>query len=120
MARHATGQVLERRGKQGRSYALRFHAYGKRRYLTLGSDAEGWDRRRAEEELQNVLADVRRGVWRPQGRLKHPEPAQEPTFHEFASEWFEGRRRELMESTLGAVEWRLTYVLLPFFAEHAL
>jgi hypothetical protein len=83
MARKATGQVLERKGKGGRTYALRFHAYGKRRYLTLGTDAEGWDRRRAEEELQNVLADVRRGVWRPQERIEHAELTPEPTVHEF-------------------------------------
>lgn len=66
MARQATGQVLERkRGDGTRVWALRFRAYGKRRRLTLGTAEEGWTRQRAGEELQNVLADVRCGTWRP-------------------------------------------------------
>ncbi len=59
------GQVLERRWKRGRGYALRSHAYGERQYLTLEMQSEGWTRRRAETELANVLADVRRGTWIP-------------------------------------------------------
>jgi integrase len=116
MARPATGQVVERNGKAGRVYALRFRAYGRREYLTLGAD--GWTRQRAEEELQNVLADVRRGVWQPHAPAEEPRP--EPTFHEFASEWFEQRRHEVRPSTVEAVQWRLSYVLLPFFASHRL
>ena len=41
MARPATGQVVERDGARGISYALRFRAYGKRRYITLGSTGNG-------------------------------------------------------------------------------
>ena len=37
MPRKATGQVIERDGKRGRTYALRFRAYGERRFLTLGT-----------------------------------------------------------------------------------
>ena len=60
MARPATGAVVTT--KTG-GYALRFTAYGKRRYVTLGGAGDGWDRDRAEAELLNVLADVRRGRW---------------------------------------------------------
>src|SRR5918995_913334 len=70
MARKSTGEVLELPRKGGRAYAIRFYAYGKRRYITLGSVAEGWTRWRAEEELANVLADVRRGIWKPPKALK--------------------------------------------------
>ena len=35
MARKATGQVIERDGKRGRTYALRLPAHGRREYLTL-------------------------------------------------------------------------------------
>ena len=38
MARSLKGQVLERKNSVGRKFALRFRAYGKRRYLTLGTD----------------------------------------------------------------------------------
>ena len=120
MARKATGQVIVREGKRGRSYALRFRAYGRRHYMTLGTDAEGWDRQRAEVELQNVLADARRGIWKPQERLEAVEPTQEPTFHEFASEWIEAVTPALAEKTRTRYRWQLTHHLLPFFAEHRL
>ena len=75
MARKATGEVKERPAKDGTTnFAIRFRAYGKRRQITLGNSAEGWTRQRAETELANVLADVRRGFWRPE----EPKPAPEP------------------------------------------
>jgi integrase len=122
MAPAAKGEVIVHERRSGRTFALRFRAYGKRRYLTLGSAEEGWTRQRAEEELSNVLADVRRGIWRP------PEPGpvasgggHDLTFHEFASEWLEAlRHEELKESTLGEYRWELSNHLLPFFAEHRL
>src|SRR4051794_35378842 len=95
MARPATGQVVVARGKRGTTYALRFRAYGTRRYVTLGAAAEGWDQRRAEQELANTLADVRRGIWAPPASAPVVAvPREEPTFHVFASEWFEARKAE--------------------------
>jgi hypothetical protein len=81
-----------RRG--GRIFALRFHAYGERRYLTLGTAEQGWTKRKAKDELANVLADVRQGIWKPprsEDDLKGPPT---PTFYEFASEWLATRRHE--------------------------
>jgi integrase len=121
MARKLTGQVLALDRKGGRVYALRFRAYGKRRYLTLGRAGQGWTRQRAEEELQNVLADVRRGIWRPPEPASVSGPDFELTFHEFASDWLDGLRHEgLSPSTLATYEWELSNHLLPFFAEHRL
>ena len=65
MARPATGEVLERSTKRGTVYALRFRAHGQRQYLTLGGKSDGWTRERAEIERENVMADVRRGIWQP-------------------------------------------------------
>ena len=119
MARIATGEVLERRRAAGIVYAVRFRAYGKRRYLTLGSRAEGWTRQRADEELQNILADVRRGLWQPPRAAASEHDG--PTFHEFASDWFEAMGNEgLTASTLLDYEWQLTRHLLPYFAQHLL
>jgi integrase len=119
MSDQATGQVLELDRKGGRTFALRFRAYGKRRYLRLGTVDEGWTRQKAEDELANVLADVRRGIWRPHEPHKATEPAPEPTFHEFASEWLEGLRHEgLSENTLQDYTWQLCNHMLPFFAKH--
>jgi hypothetical protein len=73
MARPATGQVIERDGKRGRTFALRFRAYRHREYVSLGTAADGWDRASAEQELANVMADVRRGILKP----PVPEPVRE-------------------------------------------
>ena len=122
MAHRGRGQVLEFERTGGRTFALRFRAYGRRRYLTLGTVEEGWSRRRAEEELQNVLADVRRGIWTPtRHEVAATEPEPEPTFHEFASEWLEAARSEgLSDNTLLDYGWQLSNHLLPFFASRPL
>lgn len=105
------------RGKRGTSYAIRFRAYGQRHYVTLGAAEDGWTPHRADQELQNVLADVRRGIWRP----AEPEPiietpAEEPTFHVLASEWVERRRHEVDARTVENWTWALSCHLLPYFA----
>ena len=117
MARPATGQVIEKRGGRGTTFAIRFRAYGKRRYLTLGTTADGWDRRRAEAELENVLADVRRGIWTPPAPSVVQERQEEPTFHVLASEWVERRRHEVDDRTVEHWKWALSSHLLPFFAD---
>ncbi len=48
------------------------------------------------------------------------EPVEEPTFHEFASRWFDGIAPELAEKTRVRYRWQLTNHLLPFFARHKL
>ncbi len=120
MARRSTGQVVELERQGGRTFALRFRAYGRRRYLTLGTSGEGWNRDKAEEELANVLADVRRGIWKPSEAQEAVEPTLEPTFHEFASEWLETRRHEFAARTVEDYELALTHHLLPFFKDHRL
>lgn len=75
---------------------------------------------RAEVELSNVLADVRRGIWKPPEPPAVEAPRQEPTFHEFASEWFEGKRHELASSTADNYKWALSNHLLPFFKSYRL
>jgi integrase len=120
MGRAASGQVVVRARKAGRVYALRFRAYGRREYLTLGTDADGWSQQRAEVELQNVLADVRRGVWRPARPADAAAHTQDPTFHEFASEWFADKRAEIRPNTARSYLNDLTNHLLPFFASYHL
>jgi integrase len=120
-ATKAKGEVWPREWKRGRGYALRFSAYGERRYLTLGYEHEGWTRERAEEELANIMADVRRGIWVPpkKGQKKSrpdTEPAEVPIFGPFARELVAARRGEIAESTSDNEEWALGY-LLRFFAD---
>jgi integrase len=118
MPRQATGSVVERPRSDGRVFALRFRAYGRRHFLTLGSEREGWTRRKAELELANVLADIRRGIWKPTDSA--PKEPIDPTFHEFASEWLASRRHEFAPRTVEDYELALTHHLLPFFASHRL
>lgn len=122
MARRTQGQVLERRWKHGRGYALRFRAYQQRQYVTLGLASEGWTRKRAETELANILADVRRGTWIPPDRnhrtISQDEQATtgQPSFHAFASSWHTDREREISPRTHEYEHWALHYHLLPYFA----
>lgn len=122
MARRPEGQVLERHWKSGRGYALRFRAYGERQYLTLGLETEGWDRRRAEEELANVMADVRRGIWTPPARrARRGGTAEEaagamPTFGSFARSLMAARKAEMSEANYAYKENALAH-LLPYFGE---
>jgi len=115
MARKATGQVIE--PTDGRSWAIRFRAYGKRRYVALGTAEEGWNRKRAEAELRHVIADVERGLWRPYEPAKAPLVAEAPTFHEFASEWLDGREAELRLKTVQSYRWLLSGHLLAHLAK---
>ena len=114
------GEVLVRKRKRGRVYALRFRAYGKRRYLTLGYACEGWTWRRANEELKNTMADVRRRRWVPphgmRGRGKNPKPAEMPLFGPFAVNLAASREGQVAEKTTTHERWALGH-LVPFFGD---
>lgn len=124
MARKRQGRVVQRRWKAGLGYALRFHALGKRHYVTLGLESEGWTRQRALEELENVMADVRRGIWVPPDRNRASRAVDQqsaeavPTFHELASTVLAGREGEVSERTIEYERWALSHHLLPFFASY--
>ncbi len=60
------GEVMVRRGKRGEVFAIRFRAGGRRYYVTLGAAPE-WTHERAAQELLNVQAQVRLGIWKPPG-----------------------------------------------------
>jgi integrase len=119
MPRPATGHVVVDERRRSPTFGLRFRAYGRREYVSLGTAAEGWTRAKAKTELQNVLADVRRGIWRP-AAPKVPEIDRDPTFHEFASRWFDATRGEWRPKTVLDYEWQLSCHLLPFFRQHRL
>jgi integrase len=121
MASRVEGEVKVRDWKRGRGYALRFWAYGERRYLTLGFERDGWDWDRAEEELANVLADVRRGIWVPPTKKKarrseqgEPVEREVPLFGPFANGLVKGRKGQVAENTSAYERWGLGH-LLPYF-----
>jgi integrase len=122
MARRPEGKVVERHWKAGPGYALRFTAYGERRYLTLGLETEGWDHGKAEDELQNVLADVRRGLWVPprasrrEGSPNDGAPRRMPLFGPFAEGIVSSRRGQVSPDTVRLDEWALSH-LNPYFGD---
>jgi integrase len=122
MSRRPEGKVVERHWKAGRGYALRFTAYGERRYLTLGLETEGWDRGKAEDELQNVLADVRRGLWVPprasrrEGSPNDEAPRGMPLFGPFAEGIVSSRRGQVSPDTVRLDQWALSH-LNPYFGD---
>lgn len=121
MSRPATGGVRVRKTTRGESFEIRFTAYGQGRYQHLGTSAGGWTRERAELALQDVLADVRRGIWQPPKPADPaPEPSKDPGFHEFASEWFEANQAGWRPRTRIDYQWQLSNHLLPFFRGHTL
>ena len=124
MATRAKGRVEERAWKNGRGYALRFRAYGERHYVTLGMEGEGWTRQRAQEELENILADVRRGIWVPPERSKRAsltaegggqQPEQAPLFGPFALARLEAKEGTVQATTYEYLQWGVGH-LLPYFA----
>jgi integrase len=123
MARQATGQFYKRKLKGGGwTYGVRVRACGSRHFIQIARSTDGWTESAARQEMENIVADVRRGIWRP------PEPEPEPveqrtelTFHEFASEWYARREAEgLRPRTLEYFMWALRDHLLPFFAGYKL
>lgn len=122
MARRSTGGVVLDERRKSPMFALRFRAYGRRQFVTLGAVEDGWTREKAEDALRHTLADVERGIWRPPDREVMPAPAlpEDPTFHEFASQWYEANKGSWRPKTRVDYQWQLTNHLLPFFAGHRL
>jgi integrase len=115
MARKATGSIVERVTQDGRvTRALRFSAYGKRRFVKLGAVTP----QEAAKNLEHVLADVERGLWQPERQPVAEVVKEVPTFHAYSEQWWtlHGCDR-LAENTQTDYRWRLECHLLPFFAE---
>jgi integrase len=122
-ARRSTGGVVIDTRRRSPVFALRFRAYGQRQYITLGNADEDWTRDKAEQALRHTFSDVERGIWRPPDRetaQPAPEHPKDPTFHEFASEWFRDHESRWRPNTRLDYQWQLTHHLLPFFAQHRL
>lgn len=117
--------VIERPSPRSKVFALRFTAYGRRRYLTLGSPAEGWNRMRAEEEMDVIRAEVERGAWVPPpphsrvARGDRGDGEGAVPFGSFARTQIRRRRNEVRPATSDYWRWALGH-LLPFFADRAL
>ncbi|MDQ2700393.1 MAG: site-specific integrase, partial [Actinomycetota bacterium] len=119
------GEVLERDWQAGKGFALRFPAYGERRYMTLGYEHDGWTWELAEEELANILADVRRGLWVPPKKTTKPPDAQTESgeeatlFGPFARELIAAREGQIADKSHEYEQWATGH-LLAYFADWSL
>lgn len=106
--RPANGSIRARRLADGRTaFQARFTVHGRPETVTLGHSPE-WNRPRAEEELQNILADVRRGVWTPHTPTTAPEA---PTIGELADEFEDdAKARGLREKSVAAIAHDLSHL----------
>jgi integrase len=82
----ASGSVIEYRGKRGKVFPIKYaDADGRQVMETVGREADGWTKRKAEAELRNRLVKVERRGWRK------PAPL---SFASYAETWFgEGEKR---------------------------
>jgi integrase len=116
MARASTGGIRTKQTSRGTAYHARFRAGGKRREVLVGYSSDGMTEAIAQQELGAILTAVRRGEWTPY-QAGVPEVREVPSFHVFASEWFERRRLSgLGPRTLEHLGWCLTTHLLPAFS----
>jgi integrase len=117
VARPATGSIRSRVRNGRHELTLRFSAYGQRYELPAGTD----DETRARARLDEILDQVKRSSWQPPRPIKPAPPrAAEPTFGEFAEQWFRGKAPELTERGREDYLWALNTHLLPYFTERLL
>ena len=85
MGRPATGEIRERRRKDGTVFfSARVRVDGRRHTVKFGTDRAGWTRARMEAEVEDILTRIRLGIWEPPAESRSGD-GDEPTFHEFAS-----------------------------------
>jgi len=138
MPRNPTGSVRARKLADGtRAFQLRFRAYGAREAITLHEQpgcgcgcGGGWDETGARNELGNVLALVRVGMWKrpePPPALADPnEPSGVPTFAAYSQVWLQAKidgvygDKPISENTASDYRWRLRCHLLPYFGRYPL
>jgi hypothetical protein len=130
LPRQTLGHVLERAWADGVtvSYGAQVRAYG-RYEVTFGTNKQGWNRTRAELEIERIVQQIERAAWVPP-RLEPREDRLEQkmaelgvqydeTFRVFAKSWWRSKQLGVEPATVNDYEWRLGY-LQRFFGRHRL
>ena len=113
MQKRSHGQIRTHDRKDGlTTYSLRVRAYGRREVVTLGTDADGWTMRKAERALEQILAEIQVGVWRPPSMSAGGE---DPRFTSSPRDGGSLASRSCVQRRRPAT--RLRKHLLPFFAD---
>ncbi len=124
MAPANRGEVTEHLWKDGEtvSYGVRVRAYGKRYRLPLGDSRRGWNRTRAEIELERIEQQIQRGTWvppEPRATARRPQRDERLDGHQpfgpFARKVVDAKKTHgLADATVEDLEWRLRYLLAEF------
>lgn len=116
MGRPTKGSIVAPK-KPGESWAVRIPYKGERPYVTLGTTEDGWDRAKVEEERDYIMAQVKRGIWKPPQPAPIEEAKVAQTFLEFSNEWWELNVGEWSGRTQKDYRWALELHVLPWFGE---
>src|SRR5579884_481473 len=118
----AAGTIVKRYRKRDQQYVfgLRVRAYGERHWVPLGTEREGWNDVRAADRRDEIVALIRRGVWRPPNGFELDPREQDPGLHEFASDWLSRYRRTVRPRTSESAEYLLRRHLLPYLHPYRL
>jgi integrase len=83
--------------------------------VILGTNLQGWNRDRADVELERIMGLIERGNWQPPEPDAGPDPDSDlgaETLHVTATRFFSAKKAEgLEEKTEADLEWRLSYIL---------
>jgi integrase len=124
MAPANRGEVTEHLWKDGKtvSYGVRVRAYGKRYRLPLGDSRQGWNRTRAEIELERIEQQIQRGTWvppEPKAKARRPQRDERLDGHQpfgpFARKVVDAKKSHgLDENTIVDLEWKASYLIAHF------
>ncbi len=134
MARRPTGTIdIEVRANGTRAFRLRFRVHGERHSVFLHERRDcacgcggGWTERTARQELDNVLARVKAGIWERPKVEPHVAKAFTvvPTFRDYSSCWLKAKlegligEKPIAKSTYNGYLTALTQHLWPFFGHY--
>jgi integrase len=123
MGRPGSGQITERKWNDGETitFGARVYAYGRRSRLSFGTNRQGWNRTRAEIEVESILQQVLRGTWVPPERRSvvaqrhtHRPDGHQP-FGPFARRFVDAQMSHGLDAdTITHLEWRLSYLVESF------
>jgi integrase len=120
MARPTSGQITERRwvDHQTITFGARLHAYGRRHRLVFGTNSQGWNRTRAEIELESILQQVLGGTWVPPEKrtsvvqADSARPDGHQPFGPFARNVVDAKKSHGLDAdTIDDLEWKLGYLV---------
>jgi integrase len=123
MARPTRGEVTKWAWKDGTTitFGARIYAYGERHRVVFGTNTQGWNRTRAEIEIESIVQQVLRGTWEPPQtrtsvvQTRAGDLSGNETFGPFAREVVEAKKSHgLDDDTIADLEWKLGYLVRYF------